>query len=267
VTKSHKWRRGAGLALSLALAATTAGRAAAPEPAPPPSNEKILYELGVFLSSGLDSYALSESEFARVMAGMADGYHHRANVAAAMAYDPQWQALHVARVKALIAHERSVGQVYLERAAKTAGAKTLPSGLVYIPLVEGSGTYPTYLDQVKINFQGRLVDGTVFDSSQVRGEPSLLRVGTAMPCLSEGLRLMKMGGRSRVVCSSTLAYGDRGSQPAVRPGATLDYEIELLAIVAPDAAKPRSEQTGEGAPPTAPNPVPPLERPRNNCSA
>jgi FKBP-type peptidyl-prolyl cis-trans isomerase FkpA/FKBP-type peptidyl-prolyl cis-trans isomerase FklB len=252
--------------LGLVLTASSAAWAAAPEPAPgaaaPQSDENTLYELGVFLSSGLDGYTLSESEFAKVLAGMADGYHHRANVADAMAYDPQWQALHVARVKALIAHEKSVGQSYLDNAAKTAGAKTMPSGLVYIPLVEGNGANPTYLDQVRINFQGRLVDGTVFDSSQGRGEPSLLRVGTAMPCLSEGLRLMKVGGRSRVVCPSTLAYGDRGSQPTVRPGATLDYEIELLAIVAPAASKPRSDEAK--APSTAPNPVPSLERPRNN---
>ncbi len=218
----------------------------------------------MFLSSGLDSYTLSDSEFAKVMAGMADGYHRRADVAAAMAYDPQWQALHAARVKALIAHEKSVGQAYLDQAAKISEAKTTPSGLVYIPLVEGSGANPTYLDQVKINFQGRLVDGTVFDSSKGRGEPSMLRVGGAMPCLSEALRLMKVGGRSRVVCSSTLAYGDRGSQPTVRPGATVDYEIEILSIVPPAATKPRSEQAEEGAPPTAPSPVPPLERRRNN---
>ena len=115
---------------------------------------------------------------------------------------------------------------------------------------------------MKINFQGRLVDGTVFDSSHGRGEPSLLRVGTAMPCLSEGLRLLKVGGRGRIVCSSTLAYGDRGSQPTVRPGATLDYEIELLAIVPPAASKPRSDEAK--APSTAPNPVPSLDRPRNN---
>jgi FKBP-type peptidyl-prolyl cis-trans isomerase FkpA len=249
--------------LGLALAAATAGRAAAPAPAAPQSDDNTLYELGVFLSSGLDGFTLSESEFAKVMAGMADGYHHRANVAAAMAYDPQWQALHVARVKALIEHEKSIGQVYLERAAKSAGAKTLPSGLVYISLAEGDGANPTYLDQVKINFKGRLVDGTVFDSSQGRGEPSLLRVGTVMPCLSEGLRLMKVGGRSHVVCSSALAYGDRGSQPTVRPGATLDYEIELLAIIPPAGSKPRPEER-EGAPPIAPNPVPSLERPRND---
>ncbi len=259
---SREWRGGAGLALGLILAASAAGGAVAPEPEK--SDGKTLYELGVFLSSGLDSYTLSESEFAQVMAGMADGYHRRADVAAAMAYDPEWQTLHVARVKALIAHEKSVGQAYLDQAAKIEGAKTTPSGLVYIPLVDGSGANPTYLDQVKINFQGRLVDGTVFDSSKGRGQPSMLRVGTAMPCLSEGLRLMKVGGRSRVVCSSTLAYGDRGSQPTVRPGATLDYEIELLAIVAPAATKPRSGQTEEGASPTAPNPVPPIERPRND---
>jgi FKBP-type peptidyl-prolyl cis-trans isomerase FkpA len=262
VINSREWRGGAGLALGLLLGASAAGGAVAPEPEK--SDGKTLYELGVFLSSGLDSYTLSESEFAKVMAGLADGYHRRADVAAAMAYDPQWQALHVARVKALIAHEKSVGQVYVEHAAKTAGAKTTPSGLVYISLVEGSGANPTYLDQVKINFQGRLVDGTVFDSSKGRGEPSMLRVGTAMSCLSEGLRLMKVGGRSRVVCPATLAYGDRGLQPTVRPGATLDYEIELLAIVAPTATRPRPEQNEAGAPSTTPNPVPPLERPRND---
>jgi FKBP-type peptidyl-prolyl cis-trans isomerase FkpA len=254
-----------GAALSLALAAGSVA-SAAPEPSSAGTasdDAKTLYELGVFLSTGLDSYTLSESEFAKVMAGMADGYHHRADVVAAMVYDPKWQALHVARVKAMIAHEKSIGQAYLDKAAKSLGAKTMPSGLVYIPLAEGDGANPTYVDQVKINFQGKRVDGTVFDSSKGRGEPSLIRVGTLMPCLSEALRLMKVGGRSRVVCSSALAYGDRGSEPAVRPGATLDYDIELLAILPSAAPKPRADDDDAGRPPT-PTLVPPLEQPRNN---
>jgi FKBP-type peptidyl-prolyl cis-trans isomerase FkpA len=253
-----------GVALSLALAA---GSAASAAPEPPSAgtasdDAKTLYELGVFLSTGLDSYTLSESEFAKVMAGMADGYHHRADVVAAMVYDPKWQALHVARVKAMIVHEKSIGQAYLDKAAKLPGAITMPSGLVYIPLAEGDGANPTYVDQVKIDFQGKRVDGTVFDSSKGRGEPSTLRVGTLMPCLSEGLRLMKVGGHSRVVCSSTLAYGDRGSEPAVRPGATLDYDIQLLAILPSAAPNPRAGDD-EGRPP-APTIVPPLGQPRNN---
>jgi FKBP-type peptidyl-prolyl cis-trans isomerase len=84
-----------------------------------------------------------------------------------------------------------------------------------------------------VQYEGRLIDGTVFDSSRARGEPATMALTGVIPCWTEAVPLMKVGGRSRVVCPAKLAYGERGSGPVIRPGATLVFDIELLAIVPP----------------------------------
>jgi hypothetical protein len=87
-----------------------------------------------------------------------------------------------------------------------------------------------------VNYEGRLTDGTVFDSSaQHGGQPATLGVGNIIPCWTEALQLMKVGGKSRIVCPSGLAYGDRGAPPKIKPGATLEFDIELVSIEPPVA--------------------------------
>jgi FKBP-type peptidyl-prolyl cis-trans isomerase FkpA/FKBP-type peptidyl-prolyl cis-trans isomerase FklB len=81
-----------------------------------------------------------------------------------------------------------------------------------------------------MNYVGRLINGKVYDSSSERGEPATIALGLVMPCFTEALQLMKVGGKSRIVCPSELAYGDRGSLPYVLPGATLEFDVELLAV-------------------------------------
>jgi FKBP-type peptidyl-prolyl cis-trans isomerase FkpA/FKBP-type peptidyl-prolyl cis-trans isomerase FklB len=83
---------------------------------------------------------------------------------------------------------------------------------------------------VKVHYQGTLIDGTVFDSSLQRGEPVSFPLGNVIKCWTEGLQQMKVGGKSRLVCPANLAYGDRGSPPNIKPGATLVFEVELLEI-------------------------------------
>jgi FKBP-type peptidyl-prolyl cis-trans isomerase FkpA/FKBP-type peptidyl-prolyl cis-trans isomerase FklB len=84
---------------------------------------------------------------------------------------------------------------------------------------------------VKVHYHGTLTDGTVFDSSVQRKEPATFPLNGVIPCWTEGVQLMKAGGKSRLVCPASLAYGDRGAPPRIRPGATLVFEVELLEIL------------------------------------
>jgi FKBP-type peptidyl-prolyl cis-trans isomerase len=214
-----------GLALTgCAAAAPTAGQKTATE------QNEVLYQLGVQMSGVLQTLDLSKAEFAVVNKGLADGYDHRADLGKAATYDPQVQTLRRARIAVITEREMRAGKAYLERAALTAGARKTASGMVYIPMSAGSGPTPTAKDRVEINYVGRLIDGRVFDSSSARGEPATFALNQVMPCFSEALQLMQAGGKSRIVCAADLTYGDRGSLPDVLPGATLDFEIELLEV-------------------------------------
>ena len=81
-----------------------------------------------------------------------------------------------------------------------------------------------------VHYHGTLIDGTVFDSSVQRGEPATFRLNGVIKCWTEGVQLMKVGGKSRLVCPSQIAYAERGAPPRIKPGATLVFEVELLDI-------------------------------------
>ncbi|HLN00912.1 MAG TPA: FKBP-type peptidyl-prolyl cis-trans isomerase [Bryobacteraceae bacterium] len=121
-------------------------------------------------------------------------------------------------------------QAYLEKAAAMPGATRTASGLVYRELQAGTGASPKATDQVKVHYRGTLVNGTEFDSSYKRNEPATFPLNQVIPCWTEGVQKMKVGGKSQLVCPSSIAYGDRGSPPEIPGGATLIFEIELLGI-------------------------------------
>jgi FKBP-type peptidyl-prolyl cis-trans isomerase FkpA len=122
------------------------------------------------------------------------------------------------------------GQAYLDKAAAEPGAVKTGSGLVYRELRAGTGASPAPNDTVKVNYRGTLVDGTEFDSSYKRNEPISFPLSGVIPCWTEGVQKMKVGGKSQLVCPSSIAYGDRGSPPVIPGGATLIFEVELLGI-------------------------------------
>jgi FKBP-type peptidyl-prolyl cis-trans isomerase FkpA len=115
-------------------------------------------------------------------------------------------------------------------ASKEPGAIVTPSGLVYRALRQGSGASPVASDAVKVHYRGTLADGTEFDSSYKRNAPAQFPLSGVIPCWTEGVQRMKVGGKSSLVCPASIAYGARGAGGVIPPNATLQFEVELLEI-------------------------------------
>ena len=105
------------------------------------------------------------------------------------------------------------------------------SGLIIREIVAGTGASPQPTSVVRVHYHGTLRDGMVFDSTIARGAPATFRLDRVITCWQEGLQRMKVGGRSRLVCPASIAYGEGGSPPAIPPAAALAFEVELVEIV------------------------------------
>jgi FKBP-type peptidyl-prolyl cis-trans isomerase FklB len=121
------------------------------------------------------------------------------------------------------------GEAFLAANKAKPGVKTLPSGIQYLVLKEGSGKQPKATDEVTVHYHGTLIDGTVFDSSVNRGEPATFKLNEVIPGWTESVQKMKEGSKWRVFIPSDLAYGARGPAP-IGPNAALIFEIELLQV-------------------------------------
>lgn len=124
--------------------------------------------------------------------------------------------------------ERSAG--FRESAGAVPGAVKTASGLIYRTTTPGTGRSPKATDRVSVHYHGTLPDGKVFDSSVQRGQPAEFKLNEVIPCWTEGVQRMKVGEKARLVCPPELAYGDRGAGPDIGPGATLVFDVELIAI-------------------------------------
>lgn len=216
---------------SLAAVLTWVATAAAAPIELKTDEQKTLYALGLVISRNLSSFNLTAAELEMVEAGLTDGVLARQPRVDLEVYGPQIRQLHDARLATAAAAEKKAGRTFLDRAAAGKGAARTASGLVIVTIKPGTGPLPKATDTVKVHYHGTLIDGTVFDSSVERGEPATFPLSRVIPCWSEGLQLVKVGGKSRLVCPPDLAYGDRGARPRIKPGATLVFEVELLEIV------------------------------------
>ena len=197
---------------------------------PKTDDDKTLYALGIALSRNLAIFELKPSELEFVQQGLADGVLNKDKKVDFDAYSGKIQNLAKARAAVAAEGEKKAAADFLEKAAAEKGAKKTSSGLIYTEIKPGTGDSPKASDRVKVHYHGTLRDGTVFDSSVKRGEPATFPLNGVIPCWTEGLQLMKVGGKSKIVCPSAIAYGDRGSPPAIKPGAPLVFEVELLEI-------------------------------------
>lgn len=147
-----------------------------------------------------------------------------------VAFQKEMVAKEKTRLEEAAVKNAEEGKKYLEDNAKKEGVQTLPSGLQYKVITEGTGKQPAAEDMVKVHYRGTLVDGTEFDSSYARKEPAELRVGGVIPGWTEALQLMKEGSKWQLVLPPELAYGERGAGPRIGPNATLVFEVELLEV-------------------------------------
>lgn len=126
---------------------------------------------------------------------------------------------------------QKAGEAFLAENGKRVEVKTTPSGLQYEVLVEGDGPCPEATDQVEVHYTGKLIDGTVFDSSVDRGMPATFGVTQVIPGWVEALQLMKAGSKWRLFIPSNLAYGPNGAGNVIGPNATLIFDVELLKVI------------------------------------
>jgi FKBP-type peptidyl-prolyl cis-trans isomerase len=163
-------------------------------------------------------------------------------------YSPQVKQLAQNRAASAAEIEKKEAVSFLEKIGKEKGAEKSASGLIYIPVQAGSGAAPKATDTVKVHYKGTLRDGSVFDSSIERGQPASFPLNRVVPCWTEGLQKMKVGGKAKLACPSNLAYGDRGAPPKIKPGAALLFEVELLSIEPPAAVPAGAPAAKPGTP-------------------
>lgn len=193
--------------------------------------QKTLYAIGLAVAASMDPYALEEGELRYLLAGLEDGVLDREPRVALDDYVAKIREFGQARSQAVAKVEREKGEAFLAEAAEQEDAVTTDSGLVFIPVEEGSGESPGPEDTVRVHYHGTLRDGTVFDSSRDRGTPAEFPVGRVIPCWSQALQRMNVGGKATIYCPPDIAYADTGAPPHIKPGASLKFDVELLEIV------------------------------------
>ena len=199
-------------------------------------DDKMLYTLGMAMAQQIASFGLTEEELETVNMGLADAVLGRATKVDLQTYGPKLQEFAQARVSAAAAVEKAASAKFVEEQAAGEGAVTTDSGLVITEITAGTGANPAAGDKVRVHYHGKLRDGKVFDSSVDRGTPAEFALNQVIPCWTEGVQRMKVGGKSRLICPADIAYGDQG-RPGIPGGAALDFEVELLAIVDVEAAE------------------------------
>ena len=206
--------------------------------------QKTLYVIGTNVARSLSVFSLTPAELEVVLQGLHDARAGKKADFDVTAYNQKMQDLARERRKALGEKQAAAGKDYLEKASKEKNAVKTTSGLLFIPLTEGKGDSPKLTDIVKVNYRGTLIDGSEFDSSYKRGNPLEFNLSKVISCWTEGLQKMKPGGKARLICPPNLAYGDGGAGELILPGATLNFEVELLEVkpstpaAEPDSATP-----------------------------
>jgi FKBP-type peptidyl-prolyl cis-trans isomerase len=196
--------------------------------------QKTLYALGQNVGRNLEVFSLSPAALEIVKEGLTDHILKREAKVSLETFGPKVQPLAQARRAKKAEEIKAQAKPFLLAAAREKGAQELPSGVVYIPIKEGTGEAPKATDQVKVQYRGTLTDGTVFDSTADRKQSAEFGLGSGIiPCWTEGLQKMKVGGRAKLACPPAMAYGDRGQPPKIPGGAVLSLEVELLEILPP----------------------------------
>jgi FKBP-type peptidyl-prolyl cis-trans isomerase FklB len=194
--------------------------------------EKLSYALGMIIGhnlKGMNIEGLNTQEFAQAVADVIDGKETRlGDIEAQTLVQKYMQEKEAEQSKAL----RAEGEAFLAENAKKDDVVVLPSGLQYTVLAEGNDKKPSATDNVKCHYEGRLINGTVFDSSYKRGEPAVFPLNGVIAGWTEGVQLMSEGAKFRFFIPYHLAYGERGAGQSIPPYAALIFDVELIEVMA-----------------------------------
>lgn len=199
--------------------------------------DRLSYALGLsmgnnFRSSGIET--INVQDFADGVAAVFYGDKPKMSYNDAKAeiqkFFTELQAKQQEQAKAMAEINAKAGKEFLGSNGKRAEVLTTPTGLQYEVLAAGEGESPKATDTVKVHYTGKLIDGTVFDSSVERGEPATFGVTQVIPGWVEALQLMKPGAKWRLFIPSQLAYGPNGAGGAIGPNQTLIFDVELLEV-------------------------------------
>ncbi len=191
-------------------------------------NQSIGYFLGVSVGQQMsqNGFELADIDIDSMLAGFKDGI----NKSEASMSDEELRQTQTRIQEMLETRLRSKGVDFLAENAKKEGVKSLEGGLQYKVLTAGKGESPAATDTVKVHYTGKLIDGTVFDSSVSKGEPATFRVNQVIKGWQMALQKMHVGDKWMLYIPSDLAYGERGSPGAIGPHEVLVFEVELLEI-------------------------------------
>ncbi len=197
---------------------------------PKTEEEKTFYAIGTMFGSRLTQLQMSDAEIDSLAQGLRDSAKGEKQKVDPMAYQQKIQDMFKARMEKQAVDVKKKGAEFLENFVKKEGATKTASGLAYKVIKEGTGPSPKETDIVKVHYHGTLTDGTVFDSSRERGKEVSFPLNRVIRGWTEGVQTMKVGGLTKFVIPSDLAYGDAGAPPKIRGGETLVFEVELLGI-------------------------------------
>lgn len=203
---------------------------------PKTEEEKTFYSIGTMFGSRLTQLSMSDAEIDALASGLRDAAKNEKQKVDPMAYQQKIQEMFKARMEKQAVGVKSKGTEFLNNFVTKEGATKTASGLAYKHIKEGTGPSPKETDIVKVHYHGTLMDGTVFDSSKERGKEVSFPLNRVIKGWTEGVQLMKVGGTTKFVIPSDLAYGDAGAPPKISGGATLIFEVQLLGIEAAPAA-------------------------------
>jgi FKBP-type peptidyl-prolyl cis-trans isomerase FklB len=204
--------------------------------APKTKKEKVSYSIGVNIGKNMKMQGLDIDQ-GYLTQGIKDGLNNSKTAMSDKDMDETMKSFQQEMSTKMQAKQKiegdknkKEGEAFLEANKKKDGVITLPSGLQYKILKEGSGVKPTATQTVKCNYRGTLIDGKEFDSSYKRGEPTEFPVGQVIKGWTEALQLMPVGSKWQLFIPSNLAYGENGGGSMIGPNAALIFDIELISI-------------------------------------
>jgi FKBP-type peptidyl-prolyl cis-trans isomerase FkpA len=202
--------------------------------------ERQIYTVGFLMGRNVAPFDLSAAEVKIAQAGLADAALGKKPGVDIRFHQSRINDMLTARMQAAATKEKAKGKIYEDKFVKEFHPQAIPGGGWYLELKPGTGAIPGKTDRVKTNYLGVTVDGEKFDSSYDRGEATEFDLDGVIKCWTNGISMMKVGGKAKMVCPSDVAYGDPG-RPGVKPGATLVFEVELVDIVKKAPAEPQKK--------------------------